>query len=275
MPLRSRTLRAAGVALACGLAAGCAATKTSNTGRTAMEQLLISNAVDQSLDKVDFRPLAGRSVFLDTAYTDCTDKNYVVAATRDRILKAGASLTAKPEEAEVVVELRSGAVGTDQSESYVGIPEVAVPGPFPVAIPQIKFWSRNRQTATAKLGLVAFEAKSRTMLGRGGTTLARSDDSNTYFLGMGPYQSGTVREEVSTQLGRPAPKFIPQHVAFGPLQGQEPARFRLASSDDRDPKSFEDAESFEGVSPPPAPAPTPGSAQVGGTGAATSGREAE
>jgi len=233
-----------------------------------MEQLLISNAVDQSLDKVDFRPLTGRTVFLDVTYLECTDKSYVIAATRDRVLHAGGQVATKAEEADVIVEVRSGAVGTDQSESYVGIPEIAVPGPLPVAIPQVKFWSKSTQTGTAKIGLVAYEAKTRAVLGRGGTTLARSDDSNTYVFGMGPYQSGTVRQEVSRQLGRPASSVVPEAIAFGPLRGgSEPAKLRLAATDESDP------EGFEGHLAPPEPAPAAGSATVN-SGAATSGAPA-
>lgn len=215
-----------------------------------MEQLLISNAVDQSLNRVDFKPLADRKVFLDTSFVDCVDKNYIIAATRDRVLNADAKLVAKAEEADVIVELRAGAVGTDLSETYLGVPEVALPGPIPVAIPQIKLWSKSTQTGTAKIGLVAYEADSRQMLGQGGTTLARSDDSNSFFFGIGPYQSGSVRTEVARQLGRSAWSPIPESIAFGPLKSGEPAKLRLAASDDE----IEPA-SVDGVTPPPAPAP--------------------
>lgn len=234
---------------------GCAATKTSNTGRTAMEQMLISNAVDQSLSKVDFRPLAGRNVFLDVQYLDCTDKSYVIAATRDRVLQAGARLAPKAEDADVIVEVRSGAVGTDQTESYVGIPEVALPGPIPIAIPQVKFWSRSTQTGTAKIGLVAYEAGSRTVLGHGGAALARSDDTNTFLLGLGPFQSGSVRKEVHRGLDRPARMVVPDHVAFAPGHAVgEPNRLQLAGSREDAPPA------------PPAPAP-PGIVPLNGTDA--------
>ncbi|MGC1272649.1 MAG: DUF6655 family protein [Planctomycetaceae bacterium] len=246
----SRSSRILTVLAFSAVAAGCASTKTSNTGRTAMEQMLISNAVDQSLDKIDFQPLAGRSVYLDVTYLECIDKNYVIAATRDRILQAGAKLTAKPEDAEVVVEARAGAVGTDQTESYIGIPEVAMPGPIPIAIPQIKMWSRTAQTGTAKIGLVAIEAGSRTILGQGGSTLARSDDNNTYLFGLGPYQSGSVRREVTHGLHKNPRQTLPSTIAFTapPLPG-EPGRVRLASSDDDG--TLEPAE--EETTPAPVP----------------------
>jgi len=53
---------------------GCTSSKTTNTARTSREQLLISNAIDQSLAKVDCSALRGASVFIDDKYLDCVDK---------------------------------------------------------------------------------------------------------------------------------------------------------------------------------------------------------
>ncbi len=222
-----------------------------------MEQMLIANAVDQSLNKIDFTPLAGHSVYLDVGYIDCSDKNYVIAATRDRILQAGARLMSKPEEAEIIVEARAGAVGTDQTESYIGIPEVAMPGPIPVAIPQIKMWNRSSQTATAKIGLVAYDAKTRKVLGQGGSTLARSDDNKIFFFGLGPYENGSVRHEYARGLSRPMQRSMSSTIAFAPMpETGEPGRVRLASSDG-DASTTESAAATDesATAPPPAPAP--------------------
>src|SRR5262245_22338428 len=87
---------------------GCATTRTSDTARTAVEQLLISNAVDQSLAKVDFGPLNGHKVFIQEKYLDGVDKNYVAGTIRHRVLAAGGKLAEKPEDAELVMEIRSG-----------------------------------------------------------------------------------------------------------------------------------------------------------------------
>ena len=54
---------------------GCATMKESDTSRTGLEQLLISNAVDQSLSKIDFSPVAGAKVNLKTDLLECVDKN--------------------------------------------------------------------------------------------------------------------------------------------------------------------------------------------------------
>ncbi len=195
---------------------GCASTKSTNTARSAMEQLLISNAVDQSLDKVDFAPFAGRKVYLEEKYIDCVDKNYVVSSVRHRMLRAGALLQDKAETAEIGVEIRTGSVGTDQGESFVGTPEITLPGGL-MSLPEVRLMTRKNQTATAKIGLVAYDYANKSALGDGGMTLARSDENQYFFLGVGPYRTGTVREEVEDGLTwKPGMKNnpLPQKVAF-------------------------------------------------------------
>ncbi len=203
--------------LACvaSIAVGCATAKTTNTARTAKEQLLISNSIDQSLDKVDFTAFTGSEVFFDDQYLDCVDKSYVVGSIRHRILRGGGRLVSKAEDADIVVEARSGGVGTNTSETFFGTPELAVPGPLPISIPEVKLMSKQEQTGMAKIGLVAYDAKTREALGGGGTSLAQSNDSNWYVLGVGPYQTGSVREEVNEGLNtRPAHQPVPNYVAF-------------------------------------------------------------
>jgi len=183
-------------------AQGCSSSRLTNTPRTGMEQLLISNAVDQVLDKVDYRRLQGAKVFVQEKYLDSVDKGYIVGSVRHRVLYAGGQLVNKPEEADIVMELRSGGVGTDDTETYIGFPGVALPGPMPVELPEVKFWNRTSQLGTAKLAITAYDTQGRPYLDFGGQGLARSDDSNAYFFGFGPIQSGTVRDEVFVATGR-------------------------------------------------------------------------
>lgn len=197
------------------VAAGCTTAKTSNTQRTAMEQLLISNAVDGALDKVNFTPFAGSRVYLEEKYVDGVDSKYLVASVRHRVLHAGGRLVSKAEDADVIMEVRSGGVGTNLSESYVGVPEIVLPGMM--TLPQIRLMERTRQQGTAKIGLVAYDASNHEILGGGGLTLAESDDSNWFVAGMGPLQTGTVREEIKTRTtGQFSYKqqTLPQQVAF-------------------------------------------------------------
>jgi hypothetical protein len=203
------------VAVLMSLSPGCSSMKRSDTARTAREQLLISGAVDQSLSKCDFAAFHGTRVFVDDKYLDCTDKGYVVGSIRHRLMLNGAMIATKAEEADVVVEMRSGGVGTDNADSYVGIPEIVLPGML--TLPEVRFWQRSKQTAMAKLGMVAYEAKTHEMLGAGGVTASMSDDTNLFFMGLGPYQYGTARNEIDRttprRVGQPNQE-LPSMVAF-------------------------------------------------------------
>jgi hypothetical protein len=206
-----------------GLIAGCTSTKQSNTARTATEQLLISNAVDQSLNKVDFGPLAGSTVFVEEKYIDCVDKGYIIGSIRHKLLQAGAMLAGKPEEADAIIEVRSGGVGTDVSSSYLGVPGFTAPGM--IGIPDIKIVTHDTQQAVAKIGIVVYSTKSKRELGEGGVSMARADDTNSYFMGFGPRQSGTLRYEVmratSLHPGQQV-REIPVEVALGNPAREKP-----------------------------------------------------
>lgn len=229
-----RTLFAFG--MACAVMTGCSTTKQSNTARTAREQLLISNAVDQALMKVDFKALEGSKVFLEEKYLECTDKGYLVSSIRHRVMINGGHIVGKPEDADVVLELRSGGIGTDMADSYVGIPEIVLPGML--TLPQVKFMNRTNQTAVAKVGLVAYDAKTQEILGNGGVSSALSDDNNWFVMGLGPYQNGSVKKELNRTLpryqGQPT-QFLPSQVAFNspstPTGDNPPAQLRLTGEE--------------------------------------------
>ena len=208
---------------------GCTTTRTSDTARTGMEQLLISNAVDQALEKYDFRTLQGRTVFIDEKYLDSVDKGYLLSSIRERILYNGGKIAAKAEDSDVTLEIRSGGVGTDNLETFVGIPNMSVPGLLPIEIPDIKVWNRTSQTGTAKLGILAYETKAGTVYQHGGQALARSDDTKWFLLGVGPFQSGSVKAEVQsssaspTALARSIPPQPSTYVASRPESFAPPA----------------------------------------------------
>ena len=212
--MSSRCLIAATV-LAIVMLPGCTSTSTSNTQRTSTEQLLISNAVDASLDKVNFTPFAGSRVFLQDKYVDGVDSKYVVASVRHRILHAGARLVDKADDADVVLELRSGGIGTSSRDAYIGSPEIGIPGM--VSLPEVKLIERKQQQGIAKIGMVAYNARTGEILGEGGIALSRSDDSNWFIVGIGPWQTGTMKTEIDERTSGPAAvkrQELPEVIAF-------------------------------------------------------------
>ena len=216
---------------------GCSTMKRSDTARTAREQMLISGAIDQSLAKCDFSSFRGSSVYVEDKYLESVDKGYLVGSVRHRLMLNGASIAAKPEEADVVVEMRSGGIGTDNSDSYVGIPEIVLPGMM--TLPEVRFWQRTRQTALAKIGMVAYETKTKEMLGAGGVSASLADDKNTFFMGWGPFQSGSARSEIERTTTREATQpnqELPSIVAFREVGNRNNPDRRQLAGDQREAK---------------------------------------
>lgn len=178
------------------LFSGCTTSRTTDTARTGIEQLLISNAVDQTLDKTALPSVSGRKVFVEEKYLDCVDKGYVVGSIRQRLLAGGAHLVDAKDGSEVTIEIVSGGLGTDNIESYLGVPGLTVPG-LPVELPEVRVYEKKSQFGTAKLGVVAYATTTGEMLFQSGNALARAEDSRWSMMGIGPFQEGSVNDEVN------------------------------------------------------------------------------
>src|SRR5436305_14057587 len=131
-PSLGRARPSMGLALVPGVMLGCGTTRMTDTQRTATEQLLISNAVDQAVTELDFSSLTDKSVFLDVQYLDGTvDRGYLVSSLRQHLLASGCLLQEERTKSTYVVEARSGGVGTDRHSLLVGVPQKTVPPTVP------------------------------------------------------------------------------------------------------------------------------------------------
>ena len=176
---------------------GCGTVKTTGTARTGTEQILLTNAWDSALKKVDFRPLTGVPVFLDTSNVTAVDQGWVVSSLREALLTEGVLLRQKPEQAQWVVEARVGAYGTDESNLLIGVSQLSVPptitGVPTGAIPEIPFIKKNEQTGVAKLAIFAYDRASGQLVWNSGTMIAVATAKTRHVFGVGPIQSGTIR----------------------------------------------------------------------------------
>ena len=185
---------------------GCGTTKQ----QIATEQLLASDAVDRSISHLDFTPLAGRSVFLDTKYIHqikgygFVNADYIISGIRQQLFAHRCLLQDSLDQAEVVVEARVGTLGNDGHEINYGLPSsngalstaaTAVNPSTPLALlPEISLARRDQQIGAAKIAVFAYERETKEPLWQSGTSLAFSRAKQTWFLGAGPFQSGTIYE---------------------------------------------------------------------------------
>lgn len=178
---------------------GCGSTRLTDTTRTATEMLLVSNAIDQAVDHLDFQGLDGEKVFLDTQFVgEAVDKGYLVSSVRQRIVQHGCYLQENREDAEYVVELRSGAIGTDRYELLVGVPEMNLPAVIPgqpSVIPEIPVVKKTDQQGVAKLAVFIYERESGMALAQSGVLRGQSESRDTWVMGAGPFRRGSITDK--------------------------------------------------------------------------------
>lgn len=183
--------------------AGCG----KSLGRHATEQLLESDAVDQAIAKINFKPLGGRKVYLDTSAispikrSGYVNSEYVVSSIRQQMVAAGCLLQDSKDAAEFIVEARAGALGTDQHEIVYGFPASNVLStaasfvptmPQIPAIPELALAKKNSQMAAAKVALFAYHRETRLPFWQSGVAVADSSSRDTWLFGAGPFQRGSI-----------------------------------------------------------------------------------
>ncbi len=138
---------------------GCSTMRETVPQRSAREQLLISTAADRAAERLNLKIPAGTKLFVDAQFMDGADTKYATATVRDRLLRNGARLVEKREQADAVVEVRAGALSIDEQKMLIGIPSWDVPVPLSggaVKIPEIALYGEEERVGIAKLAATSY-----------------------------------------------------------------------------------------------------------------------
>ncbi len=159
--------------------------------RSVGEQLLFSTAIDRALSELDLEAigrLKGFKVYLSTVYLQTLDQEYLVGSLRDLLLSSGVLVVDDIAQAEMIVEVRTGANSLDSATVTAGIAEdQALPNPVtgaPVALPELAFFKKQNNVSLTKVALVAYHADSREHIFSSGTLLGGAYDRHYQFLGL-------------------------------------------------------------------------------------------
>ena len=213
--------------------------------RTATEQMLISDAIERSVSRIDFRILDGQSVYLDTTFmSGVVDKDYLMSTLRQHMVASGCTIKDRKDEADFIVEARAGAVGTDRHDLLFGMPSVNLPWTpvqgTPAAIPEIALARRTDQKGVVKLAVFAYHRTTGQPVWQSGVDSVASNAQNSWWLGMGPVQHGTIYDKAQfagsdfrfsifgrKDAGEPRTVRVTRETTFN-----DPHRFALRSTDD-------------------------------------------
>jgi hypothetical protein len=205
--------------LSASVSLGCGTTRMTDTTRAASEMLLVSQAVDEAVDRMDFTALAGKPVYVNPEYVEKTlvDRGYLISSVRQQLLAHGALIREEEKDAIYVVELRAGGLGTDRHTLLFGSPQLSLPAVIPgqpTQIPELALVKKTDQKGVAKIGVFAYNRVTGRALWQSGLQEGSSTLKDRWVFGAGPFSSGSIRK--GTELaGEPLPKLSLPAVITG------------------------------------------------------------
>lgn len=237
--------------LACLGLLGCGTTKS----YTATEQLLVSDAVDSTVTQIDFSPLAGRKVYFDSTYIKTlkspllVDSDYVISSMRQQMVAAGVRLVESRTDADVIAEGRIGALGLDGHNVTYGLPasnaistatSVFSSTPLLPSFPEVSFARHEAKTGAAKLAVFAYDRETRTPVWQSGVARSSSSASDTWVLGVGPWQRGTIYEGTQFAGSKLDGNLLSDAAGDSPNPGAEPMEQYLIAREFTEPAALPD-----------------------------------
>jgi hypothetical protein len=196
--------------ICCAATAACSSVRVTDPPRTATEMLLLNQAVAEAIDKLSAAALRDRKVFVDGSYFVPADKNrdniasdylFTMGEVRAKLLREGVRLVNTRDQAQIVVEVRSGAHGIDKENLLVGLPSVTLPGlgggavsaaePL-IATPEIALVKNIKQDGVASIAIVAYWADTGELVAASGPFMGHTYRDDWWFFGYGPKTSGDI-----------------------------------------------------------------------------------
>lgn len=192
-----------GLAVLLELSGGCASVRTTDPTRTATEMFLMSEAATRAVDQLKSDALRDRKVYLDATYINAStltqEQSFMLAELRAQLLLGGVRLVDKKENAQIVMEVRSGGLSIDRLEFLLGIPSIYIsggtspaPGNLPVATPELALVKTTRQKGFASIAYVAYWADTGEVIASSGPFVGKTYREDLWILGAGPRTTGNI-----------------------------------------------------------------------------------
>jgi hypothetical protein len=174
---------------------GCGSIRVTDTPRSATEQLLLTQSWDRAIGVVDFRPLVGPPVYLDTANLSGPDKGWMVYRIRESMARQGVILVDEQDDAVCVVEAGAAVYATDTNSHLIGMPSNNLAGLAAgaqgITLPEVALAKKTEQYGVTRLAMFARDLPTGKIVWESGTIDADAFLKNSSVLGV-PMRSGTI-----------------------------------------------------------------------------------
>lgn len=204
------------------LCGGCTTIRVVDPPRTADLDFLLSGAATQAVAQLSVDALRDRVVYVDTRWLVPTvqatanfqladelarqpqpEYLFLVGELRARLLKSGVRLVEERDKAQVVLEIRAGALSTNHLEYLLGLPASLIPASFTggltggstgvaVNTPELSILKSTKQYGWASVAFVAFWRDSGELLAVSGPFVGRTSREDYWIFGTGPRTIGNI-----------------------------------------------------------------------------------
>jgi hypothetical protein len=192
------------------LLSACATIRVTDPAETADQQFLESEATRLAVDQVAVDQLRDRKVFVDTTYLTTVRENseslsfkqvpqqylFLVATLRAKLLLGGVRLVDRREDAEIIVEARTGGIGVDHLEFLLGLSSLNIPtegvANVPIETPELAILKSTKQFGYASVAFVAYWRDTGEVVSSSGPFVGRTARKDYWILGFGPQTVGNI-----------------------------------------------------------------------------------
>jgi hypothetical protein len=205
-------------------AGGCATIRVTDPPRTADEEFLLTDAATRAVNQLSMDPLRGRLVWVVSEYAFSTTQPYdqsfltnevrsptfenafLIAELRARLLQSGVRLAESRAQAEVILEVRTGALAVNRIDFLLGVPATYIPGAtatagstnIPLALPELALFKSTRQQGFGSVAFVAYWRNTGELLAISGPFVGRTFRTDYFIFG---YALPPVGNIPPTQVG--------------------------------------------------------------------------
>lgn len=175
---------------------GCTTTRRiTNTSATALQQLLGTQAIDRAVQKLSWPDVQGKTVYVQIASPgEWGDQAYLRQVVGTELAQRGAIVSDDSSHSQYVMTVLAGALGTDQTEVFFGLPAVQSVV-VPLALPEMAIYKSEEQEGFARTETVTTDSQHGGIVYRAGPTQGRTYAHTRKIFFVGWYNTDTTRDQ--------------------------------------------------------------------------------
>ncbi|HEX4053093.1 MAG TPA: DUF6655 family protein [Tepidisphaeraceae bacterium] len=189
---------------------GCATIRVTDPTYTATQLFLESEATRLAVQRISVDQLRDRKVYVDTSYLTTVRENseslsfrqvpqeylFLVAELRAKLLLGGVRLVDKKQDADVVLEIRTGGIGVDHTEFLLGLSALTIPtegvANIPIDTPELAIVKSTKQFGFASIAVIAYWQDTGEVVASSGPFVGRTAREDYWILGVRTHTVGNI-----------------------------------------------------------------------------------